>query len=104
MSYITFLVVIVVLGGGGSAPCRSDENQHEPAGFGVTLEVGDITIGSHDGFITIRPSAGDPSHRPPCHPGMRVSPEACVNTRVAPGPPVRIQITIGPLVVNLAVW
>jgi hypothetical protein len=103
MSYVKFLVVIVVLGAGGSAASPPDGRSHEPAAYAVTLTVGDITIASHDGFITIRPSTGDSSHGLQCRRGMRVSPEA-VNTRVAAEPAVRIQIAIGRLLMNLDVF
>jgi len=77
---------------------------HDLTAYAATLaEHGDATIGSQDGFITIRPSHGTSTVGVLFYPGMRVAPEACVHKLAAVSATARIQVAIGRPTLNLAV-
>src|SRR5262245_19060241 len=62
MGYLKLLFGIVVLAAGAFVEWALDARQPEPTAYAATLsDPGGVTIGSHDGFITIRPSGGRPA-------------------------------------------
>src|SRR5262245_3793527 len=104
MGYLKRLLGIVVVGAAAFLGWALDAMKPEAAAYAATLsDPGGVTIGSHDGFITIRPSTGSSGIGLLFYPGARVAPEAYVHKLAAIAAAARVQIVIGRPTLNLAV-
>jgi hypothetical protein len=105
MRYAKLLLVIALLGCGAFVGWALDVMGPEATAYAATLSnASDVTVGSHDGFITMRPNGATSTIGLLFYPGMRVAPAAYVHKLAGIAAAARIQIAIGRPPLNLAVF
>jgi hypothetical protein len=92
------------LGALAFAAWARDASPAEPAAYAAATADASVVIGSHDGFITIRPAASVPSVGLLFYPGARVAPSAYVAKLSAVAMGANVQVAIGRPPLNLAVF
>jgi hypothetical protein len=93
------VVVLVVgalgLGVAALAAWALDSSLPDPAAYAAAAADPAVVIGSHDGFITIRPAASQPTVGLLFYPGARVPPSAYVAKLSAVAVAANLQIAVG---------
>jgi dienelactone hydrolase len=105
MRYLRLFVIILGFGISAFVGWALDAYSPDEAVYAATLsELSDVLVGSHDGFITIRPAAKTGAVGLLFYPGARVAPAAYVHKLAAVAATAGIQIVIGRPPLNLAVF
>jgi dienelactone hydrolase len=105
MKYLKFLLAAICLGTGAFVTWALDPMEPEATAYAATISnPSAVIVGSHDGFITIRPTGRKPVIGLLFYPGARVAPEAYVYKLGAIATAADIQIVIGRPPLNLAVF